>query len=74
MIAISNYDGDWDDDGILDLDDDYPMDADQSDSGLDDYRIDTDDDGYAERSTRTAWTARRFCPEGPRRTPTVTGF
>jgi len=48
VVALAGYDRDWDDDGIPDIEDDYPMDPDQSDKGLDDYSLDTDGDGYAE--------------------------
>lgn len=48
VVSLSAYDGDWDDDGIPDIDDDYPMDNTQSDRDLSDYGLDTDNDGYAE--------------------------
>jgi len=47
-LSIGRYDGDWDDDGIPDFEDEYPMDPENPDRGLADYKLDTDDDGYAE--------------------------
>ncbi len=48
VVALSAYDGDWDDDDVPDIDDDYPLDPDQSNKSLEDYSLDTDTDGYAE--------------------------
>lgn len=47
-IALMNYDGDWDGDGVPDLEDDYPLDPDRSNKTLAENSLDTDSDGYAE--------------------------
>ncbi len=48
MVALVNYKGDWDGDNIPDLLDDYPTSAALSNRTLEDYNLDTDNDGYAE--------------------------
>ncbi|MFP4381145.1 MAG: toxin TcdB middle/N-terminal domain-containing protein [Candidatus Sumerlaeia bacterium] len=48
LVSLINYDGDWDNDGVPDISDDYPQDPDQYDASLSDVSLDTNGDGYAE--------------------------
>jgi hypothetical protein len=48
VIALVNYQGDWDHDGVPDRDDDYPLDPDKSNRLMEDTSLDANHDGYAE--------------------------
>ncbi len=48
VISLEEYDGDWDDDGVGDLEDDYPLDPTRWERSLLENTLDSDGDGYAE--------------------------
>ena len=52
VVAIQKYDGDWDKDGVPDASDAFPFDPEQSAASADEipmaFKLDTDNDGYAE--------------------------